>query len=220
LLRFIPYLGPLLAATAPVLMAFMQFPGFLYPSLTAGLFLLLELITNNVVEPLVYGRSTGVSTVALLVAAMFWTWIWGPIGLVLAVPLTVIFAVIGEHVAVLEPLAILLGDKPPLDPHVTYYQRLLAGDIDEASAILLEHIRTTSLAAACDEVVIPALVLADRDRGRDELLAEDHQHLLQWTREFLEEAANGSATQTSASSVVQRVTMPTKPRCCCCARRC
>lgn len=188
-LRFLPYLGPLLAAAAPVLMAFMQFPGWLHPLLAAGLFLAVELITNNVVEPLIYGRSTGVSTVALLVAAMFWTWIWGPIGLILAVPLTVIIAVIGEHVTTLEPLAILLGDKPPLDPHVTYYQRLLAADLDEASAILQDHVRTTCLAKAYDTVVIPALVLADHDRERDELLAEDHQQLLQSTREFLEEVA-------------------------------
>lgn len=189
LLRFLPYLGPLLASAAPVLMAVIQFPGWLHPLATAGLFLVLELVTNNVVEPLVYGRSTGVSTVALLVAAMFWTWIWGPIGLVLAVPLTVILAVIGEHITVLEPLAILLGDKPPLAPHVTYYQRLLAGDMDEGLAILQEHARLSSPARAYDEVVIPALVMADRDRERDELLAEEHLQLLQSTREFLEELA-------------------------------
>jgi hypothetical protein len=188
LLRFIPYLGPILATVPPLLLALMQFPGWLHPALAAGLFLGLELITNNVVEPLVYGQSTGVSTVALLVAAMFWTWVWGPIGLILAVPLTVILAVIGEHVTALEPLAILLGDKPPLAPHVTYYQRLLAGDLDEASSILQEKIRTTSVAQAMDEVLVPALALAEVDREREELFAEDHQQLLQSSREFLDEA--------------------------------
>lgn len=188
LLRFIPYLGPILAAMAPISLALMQFPGWLQPAFAAGWFILLELVTNNVVEPLVYGRGTGVSTVALLVAAMFWTWIWGPIGLILAVPLTVIFAVIGEHVAALEPLAILLGDKPPLDPHVTYYQRLLAGDVDEAGGILQERIKATSLPQAFDEVVLPALTLADGDRNREELFEDDFQQLLQSTREFVEEA--------------------------------
>jgi predicted PurR-regulated permease PerM len=200
LLRFIPYLGPVLATVAPVLLALMQFPGWLHPALAAGLFLALELLTNNIVEPLVYGHSTGVSTVALLVAAMFWTWVWGPIGLILAVPLTVILAVIGEHVAALEPLAILLGDKPPLAPHVTYYQRLLAGDVDEASAILQEKIRTMPVAQALDEVLVPALALAEWDREKEELFAEDHQQLLQSTREFLDETApDNTAPQDGAS---------------------
>ncbi|HEV3343082.1 MAG TPA: AI-2E family transporter [Pirellulales bacterium] len=201
LLRFIPYLGPVLATVPPLLLALMQFPGWLHPAMAGGLFLVLELITNNVVEPLVYGRSTGVSTVALLVAAMFWTWVWGPIGLILAVPLTVILAVIGEHVSALEPLAILLGDKPPLDPHVTYYQRLLAGDLDEASAILQERVRSVPVAQALDDVVMPALVLAEWDLERDELLAEDHQQLLQSTREFLDEAVpdNGVPEHTTTA---------------------
>ncbi len=200
LLRFIPYLGPILATVPPLLLALMQFPGWLHPALAGGLFLVLELVTNNVVEPLVYGRSTGVSTVALLVAAMFWTWVWGPIGLILAVPLTVILAVVGEHVTALEPLAILLGDKPPLDPHVTYYQRLLAGDLDEASAILQERVRAVPVAQALDEVVVPALVLAESDREREELLPEDYQQLLQSTREFLDEAVpdNGGSEETTA----------------------
>ncbi|HWB10338.1 MAG TPA: AI-2E family transporter [Pirellulales bacterium] len=197
LLRFIPYLGPILATVPPLLLSLMQFPGWLHPALAAGLFLALELVTNNAVEPLVYGHSTGVSTVALLVAAMFWTWVWGPIGLILAVPLTVILAVIGEHVAALEPLAILLGDKPPLAPHVTYYQRLLAGDVDEASAILQERIRATSLAQALDEVLVPALVLAEWDRDKEELFAEDHQQLLQSSREFLDEAVPDSGAAGS-----------------------
>ncbi len=201
LLRFIPYLGPIMAAALPILMALLQFPGhdWLHPLLAAGLFVVLELVTNNVVEPLVYGPSTGVSTVALLVAAMFWTWIWGPIGLLLAVPLTVILAVIGEHVRPLEPLAILLGDKPPLDPHVTYYQRLLAGDVDEAHDIFEQYVGSTSLAQGYDEVAIPALLLAEHDREREDLQPDDYDQLWQSTREFVEEmAATSSGTAESA----------------------
>ncbi len=141
LLRFVPYAGPMLGAAMPTTMAFIQFPDWYHLALTAGLFLVLELITNNIAEPLLYGQSAGVSTVALLVTVTFWTWVWGPMGLVLAVPLTVVMAVLGDQVPALQPLGILLSDKPPLASFVSYYQRLLAQDVDEAASIVEEQVQ-------------------------------------------------------------------------------
>lgn len=193
--RFIPYLGAVMAAAPPVLVAFLQFPGsdWLHPLLAAGLFLVLELITNSVIEPLVYGHGMGVSTVALLVSAMFWVWIWGPIGLALAVPLTVIVVVVGEHVPAFEPLAILLGDGPTVAPHVLYYQRLLSGATDEALAVLRQRARDTSLANAYDEIMIPALALAERDEDAGEILSDDRERLWAATREFVDSFSSTDA---------------------------
>jgi predicted PurR-regulated permease PerM len=189
LLRFLPYVGPILAAIMPISMAFIQFPGddWVHPLMAAGLFVVLELITNNVVEPLAYGHSTGVSTVALLVSAVFWTWVWGPMGLVLAVPLTVVLTVLGEHVAPLQPLAILLSDKPALAPHVIYYQRLLAGDFEEATSILEEQVGERPLLEVYDRVIAPALVEAEKDHDHGEISDETMQLIWQTTREFIEE---------------------------------
>jgi AI-2E family transporter len=189
LLRFVPYVGPLLASGMPICVALVQFPGhdWIHAALVLGLFIVLELITNNVIEPITYGSRTGVSTVALLVATMFWTWVWGPLGLVLAVPLTVMLAVLGEHVAALEPLAILLGDKPALSNHITYYQRLLAGDTDEACEILENETAAASPIEAFDSILVPALVLAEKDRNSEELLESEQQAIWQSTREFLDE---------------------------------
>jgi hypothetical protein len=190
-LRFIPYVGPMMGAAMPITMAFIQFPGddWEHLAMTVALFLVLELITNNVAEPLLFGQSAGVSTVALLVSVTFWTWIWGPMGLVLAVPLTVLMAVLGEHVPVLQPLGILLSDKPPLASCVTYYQRLLANDVDEAASILEEQHKTGGLISVYDQVLIPALVLAEKDREQGDLLPQSQEFMWQVTAEFLEDWA-------------------------------
>lgn len=191
LLRFIPYVGPMLGASMPITMAFIQFPGqdWEHLAMTVALFVVLELITNNLVEPLIYGHSAGVSTVALLVSVAFWTWVWGPMGLVLAVPLTVVMAVLGEHVQALAPLGILLGDKPPLASSVTYYQRLLASDVDEAASILEDQQKSGGLTEVYDDVLMPALVLAEKDREQGDLSHESQAYIWQVTREFIEDLA-------------------------------
>ena len=130
-LRFIPYLGPWIAASLPVLISLAVFPGWEKPLLTLGLFLLIELISNNVVEPLVYGSETGISTIGILVSAVFWTWLWGPVGLLMATPLTVCLVVIGRYVPQLQFLDVLLGDQPPLPIEAQVYHRLLAMDSAE-----------------------------------------------------------------------------------------
>jgi predicted PurR-regulated permease PerM len=189
LLRFVPYAGPILAATMPATMAFIQFPDWHHLALTAGLFVVLELITNNIAEPLLFGHSAGVSTVALLISVTFWTWVWGPMGLVLAVPLTVVMAVLGDQVPALQPLGILLGDKPPLASYVSYYQRLLANDVDEAASIVEEQVQAGGLLEAYDHVLVPALVLAESDHRQGDLPTETREFIWQSTREVIDELA-------------------------------
>src|SRR5262249_12004270 len=130
-LRYLPYIGPWLGAFFPTAVSVAVLPGWAPALLVIGLFLGLELIISNFVEPVLYGRSIGVSEVALLIAAAFWTWLWGPWGLVLSTPMTACLAVLGQYVPHLEFLHVLLGDDPILEASETYYQRLLAKDQDE-----------------------------------------------------------------------------------------
>src|SRR5437899_11465123 len=162
-MRFLPYVGVIIGAGLPICMAVIQFPDWTHPGLVAGVFLVLEVLTNSLVEPVTYGKSAGVSAIALLVSALFWAWIWGPMGLLLSVPMTVVLAVLGKHVPQLEALSILLRDEPALAPHVGFCQRLLAGDMDEAAAILDGEIASRGRVAAYDRLVIPVLAHAERD---------------------------------------------------------
>jgi len=165
-LRFIPYIGPWVAAAMPVTVSIAVFDSWSKPLLVAGLFVVLELISNMVLEPWLYGKRTGVSPLALLVAAAFWTWLWGAVGLFLAIPLTVCVMVMGKHIPQLEFLYVLLGDEPMLDPHEQLYHRLLAGKRDEADALLAQTLRSKSPRRVCDEVIVPAVRLAERDHAR------------------------------------------------------
>ena len=188
-LRFIPYLGPWIAASLPILISLAVFPGWEKPLLTLGLFLLIELISNNVVEPLVYGSETGISTIGILVAAVFWTWLWGPVGLLMATPLTVCLVVIGRYVPQLQFLDVLLGDQPPLPPEAQIYHRLLAMDSTEVGVVLESGMKERTVAEFYDSVLIPALILAERDRHRGELSAEREDFIDTTIREWIEELA-------------------------------
>jgi predicted PurR-regulated permease PerM len=168
-LRFIPYLGPVLGALCPIALSFAVAPGWTLPLLTIGLFVVLELFSNNVLEPWLYGSSTGLSPVAVLVAAVFWTMLWGPIGLLMSTPLTVCLVVLGRHVPQLGFFDILLGDEPALAPEVKFYQRLLARDPEEATELAEEYLEDGSLDKLYDSVILPALVHAEQDRLRDGL---------------------------------------------------
>jgi predicted PurR-regulated permease PerM len=169
MLRFIPYLGVAASSILPLALAFAVDPGWGMLLWTAGIFLALELLTGNVLEPWLYGSSTGLSAVALVLSAIFWTWLWGAIGLLLATPLTVCIAVVGRYVPQLAFLDILLGNQAPLRPHEAFYQRLLAGRPDEAADQADEFLRTHSVAAFFERVVLRALLLAERDRLRGAL---------------------------------------------------
>ncbi|WP_315757341.1 MULTISPECIES: AI-2E family transporter [unclassified Bradyrhizobium] len=166
-LRFVPYIGAVIAAAFPLALAAAVDPGWSMLIWTLALFLVVEPLLGHVIEPMVYGRSTGLSPVAVVVSAAFWTALWGPIGLVLATPLTVCLVVIGRHVERLEFLDVMFGDRPALSPPEIFYQRMLANDPTEAAEKAEEFLKERSLIAYCDEVAVKGLQLAqaDADRG-------------------------------------------------------
>ncbi|WP_230533615.1 AI-2E family transporter [Microvirga roseola] len=165
-LRFVPYLGPFLAALFPIALAIAVDPGWTMLFWVVGLFLVAELVSNNVIEPWLYGSSTGLSSLAIIMAAIFWTTLWGPVGLFLATPLTVCLVVIGRYVPQLEFLGTLLGSDPVLAPEERLYQRFVAGNLEEAVEIAEDYVDQHSSREFYDIVAIPALRLAENDRQR------------------------------------------------------
>ena len=168
-LRFVPYIGPAIAMILPMILALAVDPGWTMLLWTAALFLTLELISNNVIEPWLYGSQTGLSSVAVIVAAIFWTWLWGPLGLLLSTPLTVCLVVLGKYVPQFEFFEVLLGNTPVLPAEKRLYQRLLAGDADEATDHAEAYLQDDYLVDFYSEVGIPALLLAEEDRERGSL---------------------------------------------------
>jgi len=187
ILRFIPYLGPWLAAAMPIGLSTAISGDWMAPGLTIGLFVVLELITNNALEPWLYGKKTGVSAVAVLLAAVFWTWLWGVVGLLLATPLSVCLLVVGRHVPQLSFLNTLLGDKPVFEPTKRVYQRLLAGDDEEAAELLDEYFEHAPLVEVYDTVLIPALVSAETHWRRGEIEESRHKFILQTLKSMIQE---------------------------------
>src|SRR6202012_328433 len=168
-LRFVPYIGSDISAAFPLVLAVPVDPGWSMLAWTAALFFVIEPLVGQVVEPMVYGRSTGLSPVAGVVSATFWTALWGPIGLVLATPLTVCLVVLGRHVERLAFLDVMFGDRPALSPAEIFYQRMLAGDPAEATEKAEEFLKERSLSSYYDEVAIKGLQLAQADLDRDAL---------------------------------------------------
>jgi predicted PurR-regulated permease PerM len=210
-IRFIPYIGPWIGASLPILLALARFPGYKELVETLGLFVVVELISNNAVEPWLYGSSTGMSTVAVLVSAVFWAWLWGPVGLLLSTPLTVVLVVIGKYVPQLQFLDILLGDEPVLAPPVRVYQRLLALDQEEAIELLREYRKALSLEEVYDQVVLPALAMAEQDRQRGQLDDRRQSFVRQSMHSIVEEL--GDDEQVLASSEeTRRVVAEAKDR--------
>ncbi|MGA2069568.1 MAG: AI-2E family transporter [Thermoguttaceae bacterium] len=190
-LRFVPYVGSWIAAVAPICLAMASSAGWLTPILTLGLFVVLELFCGNVLEPWLYGKGTGVSAVAVLVAAVFWTWLWGIVGLLLATPLTVCLLVIGKHVPQLSFLDVLLGNEPVFEPKRQVYQRLLAGDQEEATELVDDDLEKKPLVEVYDTLLIPALALAETDWHRRELDEDRHKFILQSLKEMIHERDEG-----------------------------
>jgi predicted PurR-regulated permease PerM len=186
-LRFVPAVGVWLVAPFPAALALISSPGLTQPLLVLGLFLLLELLSAYVIEPRVCGLSNGIALVPLLLAIMFWTALWGVVGLVLATPMTVCLAVLGKYVPQLGFLDVLLASRPALKAGARYYQRLLARDRYEAQAIVKDYLGQLPLDRLYDEVLVPALVLVRRGRRGGELRPDDEQFILRTTRELLEE---------------------------------
>src|ERR1044071_5367214 len=146
-LRFVPYIGAIVAAIFPLIVATAVDPGWSMMLMTAALFLIVEPLIGHVIEPMVYGYSSGLSPVAVVVSATFWTWLWGPIGLILATPLTMCLVVLGRHVERLEFLDVMFGDKPALSPPEIFYQRMLARVPTEAAQQAEEFLKERSLSA-------------------------------------------------------------------------
>jgi len=189
LFRYIPYLGIWIAATMPAAVAFGVDPGWVKVLLIFGLFGGVDLLVYNFVEPKLYGSSTGISPLAILLAAVFWTWLWGPVGLLLATPLTVCVVVLGRYVPSLEFLSVLLSDTEVLSPETRFYQRLLAMNADEATEVAEEFIKGKSLEELYDSLIIPALSLAERDRHRGKLDKEREEFISRTTRFLVEDLA-------------------------------
>jgi predicted PurR-regulated permease PerM len=181
-LRFIPFLGPLIAACAPLALSIAVFDDWTMV-LWVGLFLgSLEVLSNNFFEPWLYGASVGLSPFAVILSAIFWAWLWGPLGLVLATPLTVCLVVMGRHVPGLETLAILLGNSEALQPFEKLYERLLARDLESATLLIAKQNGELNAVETWDGTLIPALRLLERDRLTHELEGED----LAYAREAFE----------------------------------
>jgi len=192
-LRFIPYLGPLIAAVGPVTLALAFFPGWAEPLMVIGLILVLELISNNVLEPRLYGSSVGVSSFALIVAAVFWTWLWGTAGLFLATPLTVCLAVMGKYIPQLEFVSVILSDQPVLEPRERFYQRLLANDLEEAHDLIDDAVQKTSLLEVLDQIVLPALRFAEQDHERGAIDAAKRSVLIEQVAQLVDSLPNPPA---------------------------
>lgn len=211
-LRFVPYVGAVIAAAFPLILAVAVDPGWSLLLWTAALFVVVEPLIGHGIEPLVYGRSTGLSPVAVVVAATFWTALWGPIGLVLATPLTVCLVVLGRHVEKLQFLDVMFGDRPALTPPEIFYQRMLAGDPTEAAEKAEQFLKERSLASYYDQVAVPGLRLAQNDFERGALQLERQAKLRDSVREFTSDLADVNeededdvpTTDTEAATAVDR----------------
>jgi predicted PurR-regulated permease PerM len=213
-LRFVPYIGAVIAAAFPLALAVAVDPGWTMLGWTLALFLVVEPVVGHVIEPMVYGHSTGLSPVAVVASATFWTALWGPIGLVLATPLTVCLVVLGRHVERLEFLDVMFGDRPALSPPEIFYQRMLAGDPTEAAEKAEEFLKERSLSSYYDEVALKGLQLAQADSQRGALNQERLIKIRDAVAEFAGDLADqddrpppklSATTDAEASSAVESV---------------
>jgi len=205
LLRFIPYVGPWIAAAGPILLAIAVAPGWDKFAWTLGFYLVLEVVTANFVEPFLYGSSTGISAIAILVAAVFWTWLWGPVGLLLSTPLTVCLVVVGRYVPHLEFLGILFGDEPVLSPAQRFYQRMIAKDAEEAAELTEQLLKDKSVIDVYDEVLVPAMSLAEEGRHAGFLDSETQVYFLENTRELVDEIGTRGASGPGENCISAKI---------------
>jgi predicted PurR-regulated permease PerM len=189
IMRFVPYIGALISAIFPLVLAAAVGPGWMMVLLTAGLFLITETVVGHAIEPLVYGQSTGLSPVAVVASATFWTWLWGPIGLILATPLTMCLVVLGRHVDRLKFLEVMFGDQPPLTPAELIYQRMLARDPVEAAEQARAFLKEAPVAAYYDEILLEGLKLAQADAERGLLDDERMQRIRDAVAEIVDDLA-------------------------------
>jgi predicted PurR-regulated permease PerM/methylmalonyl-CoA mutase cobalamin-binding subunit len=197
-LRFVPYVGPWAGALLPVLLSFAISSSWFIPLMKIALFIVLEAIVSNFIEPWLYGANTGVSPIALIISAVFWTWLWGPVGLVLSTPLTVCLAVIGRHVPRLESLGILLSENQALASHEEFYHRLLSFSTDSAEEFATKYLETESLTSFYDKVLIPAIGAVEIDAHSGSLIAEQRTSALQRIHEIIDDFSGWEASPNDA----------------------
>jgi predicted PurR-regulated permease PerM len=212
ILRFIPYIGAPTAALLPTVFSVAVYTGWTPTLLIMAVFFCMEILTANFIEPHLYGKQTGLSPLAILVAAVFWTLIWGPIGLILSVPLTVCLVVVGSHVPSLKFLAVLLGDQPVMRPEAHYYQRLLASDAQEASQVLDSYVKDKSVSTAYDQLMIPALGLFEQDRHRNALDQETVNFITETAQEQVEELGLRSDEPQPSNAPIETIPDLTPPQ--------
>jgi predicted PurR-regulated permease PerM/GAF domain-containing protein len=188
-LRFIPYIGPWVAAAFPVLLSLAVSPDWVTPMLTIGLFIVLELVSNNVIEPWLYGTSTGVSSVALIVSAVFWTWMWGTAGLVLSTPFTVCLVVMGQHIPQLSFLSVMLGEEEALTPANDCYQRLLRRGEHDEMELAESFLESRPLVELYDSMLIPVMIAAERDYRIGSIDREQRDQIIRAMGELVEDLA-------------------------------
>ena len=185
-LRFIPYLGTALGALLPTLIAFAVIPGWVQPFLVLGWIVICDIVVGQIVEPLLFGDSTGITPLALIMSAIFWGTLWGPVGLLLSTPITICLLVLGTHVPQLGFLHILLGDKPALEPYQQIYRRLIRRAVTDASSVALAEIETKGPERGLDDSMGRMVVLAEADRARDRLSADQIGAIVEGTDEVLD----------------------------------
>ena len=207
-LRFVPYVGAWLAASLPLLMSLAVFDGWREPVAVLAVFASVEAVIYLLIEPFLIGHSAGVSPLALLITLAFWTWLWGPIGLVLGTPLTVCLVALGKYVPGMEFIVVLFGDEPVVTPDVALYQRLLKGDEDEAQNVLEEHVKTHDADSLYDEVLIPALCRMRADAARGAITAEEAGAITRSMQETLDEFDISAAPAAHARDAGQPVSAP------------
>ncbi|MBX9698154.1 MAG: AI-2E family transporter, partial [Acetobacteraceae bacterium] len=200
LMRFVPFIGSYIAAAFPVLLSIAVDPGWTTFLLVVALFAVGEISMGQVFEPWIFGQSTGLSPIAVIAAATFWTWLWGAIGLLLAVPLTVCLVVLGRHVEQLEFLEVMLGDQPALAPEETFYQRALAGDLDALEDQAERFLKEDGVEAYLDSVALPALHLAQADASRGALAPERMARLRESVLALLEDLDDGMPAQAESGA--------------------
>jgi predicted PurR-regulated permease PerM len=211
MLRFIPYVGIWIAMLLPVTVSFALFQGNSVFGATVAMFVTYELVVSQFVEPYVYGSSTGMSPLAVLLAAVFWTVLWGPIGLLLSTPMTVCLVVLGKYVPQLEFLNVLLGDEPVLEPPVRIYQRLIALDQEDAGDLLQQYLKEKSLEEVYDQILLPVLAMAERDRQHEELDEQREEYVHTGLRELIEELGEQAAAEAEAAPAGETAKQTTAP---------
>lgn len=207
-LRFVPYIGVWIACAFPVAMSVAVFPGWKHALLVFVIFAVLEIVTANFLEPWLYGSHVGITPFAILVAAVFWATLWGPVGLVLSVPLTLCLILVGRYVPQMSFLEVLLGDAPALKPEELYYQRLLATDQEEATNIAESYLESNSLQNLYECLLLPALRLSEEDRHTGVIDDRAADFIAQSTRELIEDLSDRQRTEAKSSGIENYLNNP------------